>query len=81
MLHVFACYNKPVKSQNITLKLQADTIRQVKVIAAQRGTSISALLAKKVDELVGEDAEYQTARRRAIEWLGQGWHLGGRPSA
>jgi hypothetical protein len=68
-----------VKTQNLTLRLPADTVRRIKVVAAERGTSISGLLAEKLDELVGEDAEYQAARRRALEWLAQGWHLGGRP--
>ena len=76
---MFTCYNSPVKSQNLTLKLPADTIRKVKVLAAERGASISSLLTDTLEELVGEDAEYQAARRRALEWLGQGWHLGGRP--
>ena len=65
-------------NQNLTLKLPAETVRKAKVVAAQRGTSISALVARKIEELVGEDAEYQTAKRRAFEWLTQGWHLGGR---
>jgi hypothetical protein len=65
-----------VKTQNLTLKLHADTIKQAKVIAAERGTSISALVTGKIQELVGEDAEYQAARRRALEWLIHGWHLG-----
>jgi hypothetical protein len=77
--HAFTCYSSPVKSQNVTLKLSADTIRKVKVLAAERGASISGLLTAKLEELVGEDAEYQGARRRALEWLAQGWHLGGRP--
>jgi hypothetical protein len=67
-----------VTNQNLTLKLPAETVRKAKVVAAQRGTSISALVAGKIEELVGEDAEYQAAKRRAIEWLAQGWHLGGR---
>jgi hypothetical protein len=68
-----------VKSQNVTLRLSSDTIRKIKVVAAERGSSISSLLTAKLEELVGEDAEYQAARRRALEWLAQGWHLGGRP--
>jgi len=68
-----------VKSQNVTLRLSSDTIRRIKVVAAERGSSISSLLTAKLEELVGEDAEYQAARRRAMEWLAQGWHLGGRP--
>jgi hypothetical protein len=64
-----------VKTQNITLKLPAETIRKAKVIAAQRNASISALVVSKVEDLVGEDATYQAARRRALHWLAQGWHL------
>ena len=65
-----------MKAQNITLKLPAETVRKIKVVAAERGASISGLLTAKLEELVGEDAEYQAARRRALEWLAQGWHLG-----
>jgi hypothetical protein len=65
-----------MKSQNVTLRLSSDTIRKIKVVAAERGSSISSLLTAKLEELVGEDAEYQAARRRALEWLAQGWHLG-----
>lgn len=65
-------------TQNLTLKLPVETVRKAKVVAAERGTSISALVAGKIDELIGEDAEYQTAKRRAFEWLKQGWHLGSR---
>jgi diphthamide biosynthesis methyltransferase len=64
--------------QNLTLKLPVETVRKAKIVAAERGTSISALVTEKIDELVGEDAEYQAARRRALEWLKQGWHLGER---
>ena len=67
-----------VVHQNLTLKLPAETVRKAKVVAAERGTSISALVTKKIEELVGEDAEYQAAKRRAFEWLKQGWHLGSR---
>ena len=63
--------------QNLTIKLPTETVRKAKVLAAQRGTSISALVAAKIEEAVGEDAEYQAARRRAVQWLEQGWHLGG----
>jgi diphthamide biosynthesis methyltransferase len=67
-----------VNTHNLTLKLRVDTIRKAKIIAAERGTSISALVAQKIEEVVGEDAAYQAARRRAVQWLEQGWHLGGR---
>ena len=41
--------------------------------------SFGLFVAGKIEEVVGEDAEYQAARRRAVQWLEQGWHLGGRP--
>lgn len=64
-------------NQNLTIKLPSDTVRKAKIVAAKRGASISRLVAAKIEELVGEDAKYQAARRRALEWLAQGWHLGG----
>jgi len=64
-----------VDSQNLTLKLPASTIRKAKIVASGRGRSISALVAEKIEELVGEDASYSAARRRALEWLAQGWHI------
>jgi hypothetical protein len=76
--HVFTCYTSGVKTQNLTLKLPIETVRHAKMVAASRGTSISALVISKVEELVGEDARYQAARRRALAWLDQGWHLGER---
>jgi hypothetical protein len=76
VLHAFTCYTGRVKTQNITLKLPAETIRKAKIVAAGRSASISALVAAKLEELVGEDAKYRAARRRAFEWLSQGWHLG-----
>ena len=68
-------------TRNITLKLPAETLRRAKIVAAERATSISALLAKKIEELAGEDEEYQTSRRHALRWLDRGWKLGGRPAS
>jgi uncharacterized protein DUF6364 len=70
-------YCVSVANQNLTLKLPAEVVRKAKIVAAERGTSISALVTRKIEELVGEDAAYGAARRRATEWLTHGWHLGG----
>jgi hypothetical protein len=69
-----------VKYQNVTLKVDADLLRKAKIVAAEGGTSLSALLTKKLAELAGEDAEYEAARRYAFRKLDQGWHLGRGPS-
>lgn len=68
-----------MNTHNITLKLTKDSIRKAKIAAAQKGTSLSALLLEKLEEALGEDATYEAARRRAFKWMESGWHLGGRP--
>ena len=50
---------------NLTLQLDEDVIRRAKVVAAKRGTSVSALVARKLDDLVEQDARYEEAWRRA----------------
>jgi hypothetical protein len=37
---------------NITLKLDADVLREARILAAEEGLSVSALLAAKLDEIV-----------------------------
>jgi hypothetical protein len=69
-----------MKTQNVTLKLPLDTLQRAKVLAAERRVSLSALLTRKLEDAIGEDASYQAAQRSALKWLEAGWHLGGRPA-
>jgi hypothetical protein len=64
------------KKTNITLKLDADLLKAVKVLAAQRGTSISALLTSKLEEEVKQNDEYEKAMKRSIAIMREGWNLG-----
>ncbi len=64
--------------QNITVRLDRRTLRRAKILAAKRNTSISGLLARQIETLVGEDDAYERARQRALAVLDQGFHLGGR---
>jgi predicted transcriptional regulator len=68
-------------SQNITIRLEGRTLRKAKVLAAQRNTSVSRLLAQQIESLVGENDAYEQARRRALALLDRGFHLGGRVEA
>ena len=68
-------------TQNITVRLNRRILRKAKVLAAQRNTSISGLLAEQIEALVGEDDAYEQAQRRALALLEQGFHLGGRIQA
>ncbi|HVT43786.1 MAG TPA: DUF6364 family protein [Thermoanaerobaculia bacterium] len=55
--------------RNLTIQLTEETIRQAKIIAAQRGTSISGLVSQQIEELVCEADRYTEARERAIHYL------------
>ncbi len=63
--------------QNLTISLDRQTIRMAKILAARRSTSISGLLARQIEILVGEEEAYERAERQALSLLDQGFHLGG----
>jgi hypothetical protein len=63
--------------QNVTLSLDQELIRKVKILAARRGSSISGVLAQGIIRLIGEDEAYDRAERYATAALDQGFHLGG----
>lgn len=65
-----------MEHRNLTLRLDKALYRQVKILAASRDTSISALVAEKLVELVDEDAAYKRARSEALEMLEAGMRLG-----
>lgn len=62
--------------QNLTVQLDADTIRKARVLAAKRSTSVSRLVASEIDRLVREDDAYESARREALPELERGYDLG-----
>jgi predicted transcriptional regulator len=57
---------------NITLKLDADLLREVRILAAEQDTSISALLAARLEEIVRQRKSYDRARKRALARLREG---------
>ncbi len=63
--------------QNLTISLDRQTIRMAKILAARRSTSISGLVARQIEILVGEEEAYERAERQAMSLLDQGFHLGG----
>lgn len=60
---------------NITLKLETTLIREARILAAEEGTSISALLASRLEEIVNERRTYNRARKRALARLREGLDL------
>jgi hypothetical protein len=60
---------------NITLKLDATLLREVRILAAEEGTSISALLSARLEEIVRQRKTYDRARKRALARLKEGIDL------
>jgi hypothetical protein len=68
VLHAFVCFMKT----NVTLKLDATLLREVRILAAEEDTSISALLAARLEEIVRQRKTYSRARKRALSRLREG---------
>ena len=66
---------------NVTLRFDADLLREAKVLAARKGSSVSRLMTDQLGELVREDREYERAQRRALARLDQGFDLRWSPPA
>jgi predicted transcriptional regulator len=64
---------------NITLKIDRELLREIKILAAREGTSISALMTELLAKRVKRDLHYEQAKRRALARLREGLDLGGRP--
>jgi hypothetical protein len=60
---------------NVTLTIDADLLREARILAAQEGTSVSGLLRGRLEELVRRHKAYDAARRRALARLRKGYDL------
>jgi len=65
--------------QNITVALDQEVLKKARVLAAERSTSVSRLLADEIERIVGERDRYEKAKQAAIAELRRGYHLGGGP--
>lgn len=75
--HENTCYTDFVaETQNITLALPKALLREVKRLAADRDTSVSALMAQALDQLASAERRYTSARRGALVALAAGKSLG-----
>ena len=64
------------QNQNITLSVPRDLLRRVKRLAADRDTSVSALMAEALARLADEDRRYSAARKRALTAMKSARSLG-----
>ena len=63
--------------QNVTISLSRHVLKKAKILAARRETSISGLLAKEIESLVGDEEAYERAERQAMALLDKGFRMGG----
>jgi hypothetical protein len=63
-------------TQNITLSLPRALLKRVKRVAADRDTSVSALMTDALSRLADEDRRYSAARKRALSALRSSRSLG-----
>jgi hypothetical protein len=61
---------------NLTLKLDSTLVREAKVLAAEQGTSISAIVASKLEQAVRDRKGYEQARKRAVAQMRNARNLG-----
>ena len=64
---------------NITLKIDTHLLKKIKILAAQRETSISALLIALLEEKLEKDQDYEQAKQRALARFEKGYDLGFQP--
>jgi hypothetical protein len=62
--------------QNITLSVSRRLLKRVKRVAADRDTSVSALMTEALGRLADEDRRYSAARKRAVAALRSPGSLG-----
>jgi len=70
-----------METQNITLSLPKSVLRRMKVLAAQRQSSVSRLLTQAVEKMLAEETDYEAARKRQTRLLEKGFTLGFRKPA
>lgn len=66
---------------NITIQIETDLLREVQGLAAEAGVSVSALLAKHLEQIVCDRKIYKRARKRALARLRKGLDLRWTPPA
>lgn len=62
--------------QNVTLSLSKPLLRKAKILAVERQTSLSGLLAGVLEGLVRDSDEYEKAKDRALGYMKNARNLG-----
>ncbi len=73
VLHVISCCQH--MKTNVTLKLDSALLREARILAAEEGSSLSAMLAARLEEVIRARKKYDQARRSALARLRIGLDL------
>jgi len=65
-----------MEKQNVTLAVPKEILREAKLMAMERRTSLSGLWTQVLSEMVFQEEKYTSARRRHLSWLERGVDLG-----
>jgi len=63
--------------QNITLSIDKELIKNARVLAAKRQTSVSRILSEELQKLIEDSNKYELAKKKALNYINRGFHLGG----
>lgn len=63
----FQCYTDNVEMRNITITLPADLVRAARVFAAERDTTVNALLREMLQERLNQEGRMRAAIERMLE--------------
>lgn len=64
---------------NVTIRIDEETVREAKVLAAKRGTSLSQLVASQLRAMLKADLRFDKTRGRALNRLRKGYDLQWKP--
>ena len=77
---IVGCGTRDVR-QNVTIAVEQELLRKARVLEAERGTSVSRLLADALARLVNDSERYDRAKAATLGELDAGLRLGGKRAA
>ena len=75
MPHMRKLYTMKNKT-NVTVAIPKALLSKFKALAAHDGKSLSGLLLSVIEEMVGQSADYEEARKRQVALMNKGIDLG-----
>ena len=63
--------------QNVTVQLDQAIIREAKVLAAKRSSSLSKFLSDQIQLIAAQESDYELNKKQALARLDKGYSLGG----